>query len=131
MNRRSTAIIEDDGTDSDFTYALRNRIHELEKILNQRDWQAPSCLHLTLYETKILGLLVAKEFAEHGAIEFIIYGDREDWPLSFESTIRLILGRLRKKLKPYDIQIRNVYGSGIMMTREDIAKLSALYNILH
>lgn len=105
---------------------LREKVAQLESLLGMRS-PAPIELGLTASEARVFGVLMARERATRDAIMAALYADR---PGDEEAELKIVdvfVCKMRKKLKPFDIQIGNVWGQGYFMTPEQKQRVQALW----
>lgn len=104
--------------------ALRYQVEELRHAMGLRA-EFPRELRLTPYEARMLGLLTRRDIASKEYLFTALYAD--DWSECREpKVIEVFLSKLRKKLSPFGVTIRNDYGHGWYLSKEDKAKLKAM-----
>lgn len=103
---------------------LRERIRELEDLFTE-GWYSPSELGLGNYQTRILGLLMHKEYVTKGNLFTALYGDLDpdEWPDNPDKCIGVMICGLRKKLRRYDIHIVVKYRTGWRLLDDGKQKL--------
>ncbi len=91
---------------------LRERIAALESIL--MDCARPEMeWGLTSQEVRVFGVLVNRELATKDAIMAGLYSDRAGEEGEVEPKIvDVFVCKIRKKLKPFGVEIRTVWGQG-------------------
>lgn len=95
---------------------LRARVTQLESVMGA-EFCAPLEWRLTPSETRILGLLYARERVTKDAIMTVLY---REWGRD-EAEIKIVdvlVCKLRKKLKPFGISIQTRHGVGYGMTQD-------------
>jgi two-component system cell cycle response regulator CtrA len=90
--------------------ALKARIAALESALGQGDTKFPPEWGLTRKEEALLAALYAQPSVSKEALLELIYGDRPAKPGI--ATISVMICSLRKKMKPWHIQIGTLHGRG-------------------
>lgn len=91
---------------------LRERIAFLEAILIDCV-RLPVEWGLTQQETRVFGTLVNREVATKDAVMAALYSDRAGAEGEVEPKIvDVFVCKIRKKLKPFGIEIRTVWGQG-------------------
>ena len=102
---------------------LRERISNLEaQLFASRT--LPKEWRLTGQEAKVFGALVNKELASKDNIYFALYGDRTDGGVEMK-IIDVFICKMRKKLTPFDVIIKTVWGQGYSLderTRNEFKK---------
>jgi two-component system cell cycle response regulator CtrA len=104
---------------------LRERIAELEGLLGMT-FPYPPILGLTGSEGRMLGFLLSRDCVTRDALMVCLYGHR---PASDETEIKIVdvfICNLRKKLKPFGIDIKTQWGTGYYMTKEAKDAVAAL-----
>lgn len=91
---------------------LRERIAFLEAILIDCA-RLPMEWGLTQQETRVFGTLVNRELATKDAVMAALYSDRAGAEGEVEPKIvDVFVCKIRKKLKPFGVEIRTVWGQG-------------------
>ena len=111
---------------------LRDRIEELEEEVRQlRDLLAPSLgfprdFRLTPIEEKILSAIYARAPAvvAHECIRAAVYPDPDAAPET--NVIDVRVSSIRKKLRPYGVEIKNRWGEGLYLDRASAAIIAGL-----
>jgi DNA-binding response OmpR family regulator len=104
------------------TARLRDRVEELERLLGMRP-VLPRLWGLTRLEADVFGLLLRRQVMSHTQLfEAIWGGDSERNP----QIVQVILCKLRAKLRPLGIAIRNEYGVGYFLPPDSRAAARAL-----
>ena len=102
---------------------LRAQVRQLQDALGVGLlW--PAEWRLTVRETALLGILVAREIATYDGIMCALYGDCPDPPC--EAIIRVFIYKLRRKIAPHGITIRTRRGQGLSIPAEQRKRLRAL-----
>lgn len=105
--------------------ALRSRIRLLEETIGTRI-DVPLVFGLTGQEAKMFGILYKRELVTKQQALDALYGDR---PESDEAEIKIVdvfVCKMRKKMKPFDIQIETVWGRGYRIPAQSKATAAAL-----
>jgi two-component system cell cycle response regulator CtrA len=102
---------------------LRIRIAELEDaLMGTKHLLTPVEWQLTGSEIRVFGVLQKRELVTKEAAMAALYGNfGKD-----EAEIKIVdvfICKLRRKLKPFGIEIKTVWGQGYMLTAETRAKL--------
>jgi len=103
---------------------LREKIRALEETMGLR-LEAPLVFQLTAYESKMLGALFKCEMLTKQHAMNALYSDRVD----LEPDIKIVdvfISRLRKKLKPFAVEVETVWGQGYRMPARSKAAVAAL-----
>lgn len=104
---------------------LRERVRQLEGMLGQT-FNATRELGLTPTENKILGLLLSRtSVVSRDAIHSVLYSDRPN-DVPDLNVVNVFVSKLRRKLKPHDIQIMSERASGYYLTNATKAKLAEI-----
>lgn len=101
---------------------LRQRVADLEKVLEVAELSTPKSFRMTGSENKIFGLIVTREFASREQIMSLLYAGKI-WP--GDSTLNVFINRIRKKL-PEGIEIKNEWGAGYYMSAEHRVKVAEM-----
>lgn len=111
---------------------LLDRIAQLEELLGlTADTPSHTKLRergLAPQEAKLLGLLMQRAMVSLDAGYLALYGDLPDTeqPEGL-TTLRTIIKRLRKHLRPLGVEIKNLYGDGYLLEPDQKQKLRALW----
>lgn len=102
---------------------LEETVHRLREALTEtrllpREWK------LTPSEENVLGVLVNRELGTYEALLTALYLAKGR-PEASQKILQVFICRLRKKLEPYGIKIRTVYGRGWALSPESRASLRA------
>lgn len=95
---------------------LRDRIDQLEAAMGM-DFVAPIEWRLTTAETRVFGVLMARELATKDAIMAALYRDQA----KDEAEIKIVdvfVCKVRAKLKPFGFVIETQWGQGYFLTPE-------------
>lgn len=104
---------------------LTEKVRQLETELYGYEWEPPREFRLTAMEGRILGVLVAAERAR--SKDFLIEATRDipgvktDAP--YANVVQSKVCHLRTKLRPYGLEIENVFGRGYRLTTESRTRL--------
>lgn len=120
----SITLVNNEETDSDLVYALRQRIRDLETIIGVH-WQAPRVLNLTRSEERVLGVITARPVVSHAALYDALYSLRLNPPDPM--IVKAFIFRVRRKMAPHEITIDLRWGFGYEITPDNLARLNALY----
>ena len=97
---------------------LRERVAALEAILMDC-WQPPIEWRLTHQEALVFGVLVNRDLATKDAIMAALYAERvTDEEVPEPKITDVFICKVRKKLKPFGIEIRTVWGQGWALDAE-------------
>jgi DNA-binding response OmpR family regulator len=100
---------------------LRERVRQLEDMLGAT-FEAPIEFGLTRTENAILGLLSRVELATKETILSQLYSERPNQEPHIK-IIDVFVCKMRRKLKPFDIVVENVWGRGYMLSKASKIKL--------
>jgi len=104
------------------TERLRDRVEELERLLGMRP-VLPRALGLTPREADVFGMLLKRHLMPTTQLFEAIWGGDSDCN---SKIVDVIVCKLRAKLRPHGIAIRNQYGIGYFMTPQSKAAAHAL-----
>ncbi len=104
------------------TLKEENRL--LRAAVRNDAFHAPKEWGLTRTQTCVLGVLVARPIASREALFLALYGDRIDDAPS-DDVIYVVVTHLRRKTKPFGVQITNGYGMGWSLDEKSRAALAA------
>ncbi|MGU3666136.1 helix-turn-helix domain-containing protein [Methylobacterium sp. A49B] len=97
---------------------LRERVAFLEAILVDCA-RLPMEWGLTQQETRVFGALVNRELATKDTVMAALYSDRAGAEGEVEPKIvDVFVCKIRKKLKPFGVEIRTVWGQGYTLDPE-------------
>lgn len=97
---------------------LRERVAALEAILMDC-YRPPIEWRLTGQEARVFGVLVNREMASKDAIMAGLYAERATEEETPEiKIVDVFICKLRKKLKPFDVEIETVWGQGYALNAE-------------
>lgn len=103
---------------------LRERIAQLETLLCG-DAAPPIQLGLTPSEGLVLGLLMQRDVATKDAVMAVLYRNRG----RDEAEIKIVdvfICKMRRKLKPCEIEIKTLWGTGYALPAASKAKIKAM-----
>lgn len=104
---------------------LRERVRQLEAaLLADQEWRAPRIFNLTRTEERILAGLVARGTVSKSRLMLVLYDGRAGdapQPKIFD----VLICKLRKKLRPYDITIETIWGEGYKLSDQDYEKIKS------
>lgn len=93
---------------------LRARVRELEEAMGM-DFLAPLEFGLTGCESRVLGILLARDICTKKAIYAALYDsfidDRDREP----KIVDVFICKIRKKVRPFGVEILTVWGVGYQM----------------
>jgi hypothetical protein len=97
---------------------LRYQVAELKSVLGQnRRADFNRIFKLSPMECDFLGLLISRELVSRENFFAALYSDTADAPC--EHIPNVMLSHIRKKLKPFGINVKNRYGFGWFLFPED------------
>lgn len=106
---------------------LRARVAQLEAFLTGGNIQAPLEWGLTTSEEMVFGALASRELATKEFIMTLLYrGLQQD-----EAEIKIVdvlICKLRKKIRPFGVEIRTHWGRGFSLSAEARARLKIKHN---
>jgi two-component system cell cycle response regulator CtrA len=73
--------------------------------------------NLTESEERVMRVMISREFATKEAISAALYWDKDE-PSDAIKTIDVMVCRIRRKLKPYGIDIKTHWGRGFYLPAE-------------
>jgi two-component system cell cycle response regulator CtrA len=101
---------------------LREQVARLEELMGMTSIIAPIEFRLTPHEGRVFGVLMAREVATKDAIMASIYlAQGKD-----EAAIKIVdvfICKIRAKLKPFDIEIGTVWGTGYYLASSTKARI--------
>lgn len=100
---------------------LHEQIRQLEQVLRP-PFIAPYEWHLTKYETKILSSLLSAKFISKERLLVSLYSHYNE-PPSYR-VLDVFMVKLRKKLSPFGVVIKTVWGRGYLL--EDLEQWRSL-----
>lgn len=103
---------------------LREKIIELEELIGLRI-ETPLMLGLTGQEAKLFGILFKRDLVTKAQGMSALYSDRPNGEAEIK-IVDVFVCKMRKKLKPFDIEIETVWGQGYRMTAASKANAAAL-----
>lgn len=103
---------------------LREKIIELEELIGLRI-ETPLMLGLTGQEAKLFGILLKRDLVTKAQGMSALYSDRPNGEAEIK-IVDVFVCKMRKKLKPFDIEIETVWGQGYRMTAASKANAAAL-----
>lgn len=109
---------------------LRRRVRELEALCGM-SFEAPPILMLTGIESRMFGMLVKLPLVRKEAVMLNLYGLRADGEAAGPKIVDVIACKLRRKLKPYDINISTQWGQGYYLAATDKVRARDLLNQFH
>ncbi|MDE2577925.1 MAG: helix-turn-helix domain-containing protein [Hyphomicrobiales bacterium] len=107
---------------------LRERIRQLEHALFTSEISIPFEWKLTASEYRVFAFLLTKQVATKEALMSAMYTFRPDSEEPDAKIIDVFICKMRKKLKPFDVEIRTHWGSGYSVddaTRAKFGKRSS------
>ena len=100
---------------------LHEQLRQLKQVLTP-PFIAPYEWHLTEYETKILSSLLSAKFVSKERLFLSLYSDYNDPPT--DNNLRVLVSKLRKKLSPFGVVIKFIWGQGYLL--EDLEQWRSL-----
>lgn len=97
---------------------LRERIRQLEEALMPSNTIIPVEWQLTAAEARVFAHLTTREMATKRNIMFALYSDRIDEEPEIK-IVDVFVCKLRKKLKPFNVQINTVWGQGYSLAHRE------------
>jgi two-component system, cell cycle response regulator CtrA len=101
---------------------LLDRVEELERLIGMRP-VLPRLLGLTPREADVFGILLKRQVMSAEQLFEAIWGGDSD---CHSRIVEVVVCKLRAKLRPHGITIRNEYGAGYYMTPQSKAAAHAL-----
>lgn len=105
--------------------SLRERIAALEETLGIRI-ETPLELGLSRQESKVFGILFKRELVTKVQGLDVLYGHLPEEDEAEIKIVDVFICKMRKKLKPYKIEIETVWGQGYRMPAASKAIAQAL-----
>lgn len=116
-------------TIDDLTYKLecaQFRIEELERVVGL-DYACPLALRLSRNQARMLGLLMHKKVASKDALYTALYTDVIcDKELPESKVIDVQISHMRRKLRPFGIEIETIWGTGYALAPEAKEKINRM-----
>lgn len=91
---------------------LHERLRQMQQVLTP-PFIAPYEWHLTKYETKVLSSLLSAKFISKERLFVSLYSDYNDPPT--DNNLRVLVSKLRKKLSPFGVVIKFIWGRGYFL----------------
>lgn len=91
---------------------LHEQLRQMQQVLTP-PFIAPYEWHLTKYETKVLSSLLSAKFISKERLFVSLYRDYNDPPT--DSNLRVLVSKLRKKLSPFGVVIKFIWGQGYLL----------------
>lgn len=91
---------------------LHEQLRQMQQVLTP-PFIAPYEWHLTKYETKVLSSLLSAKFISKERLFVSLYSDYNDPPT--DNNLRVLVSKLRKKLSPFGIVIKFIWGQGYLL----------------
>ncbi len=104
---------------------LQDRVDQLEEAFGLRVRLTPPEWGLTGKERRLLGILLARELMTKSAAMTGLYEPGADDEPQMK-IIDVFICKLRKKLKPFEIEIETVWGEGYRMSAAMKARAQAM-----
>lgn len=105
--------------------ALRDKLARLEETLGIRI-ETPLVLRLTGQEAKVFGILFKRELVTKVQALDVLYGHLPEQDEAEIKIVDVFVCKMRKKLKPFEIDIETVWGQGYRMPAQSKAIAAAL-----
>ncbi|MEZ2410518.1 helix-turn-helix domain-containing protein [Bosea sp. RCC_152_1] len=103
---------------------LRDRCEFLEEAMGLTV-DAPVFLGLTKHEARLFGALLKRPMLTKTGVMATLYSERPDEEPEMK-IVDVYVCKIRKKLKPYGLEIETIWGQGYRMTEAMRAKAAAL-----
>ena len=91
---------------------LHEQLRQMRQVLTP-PFIAPYEWHLTKYETKVLSSLLSAKFISKERLFVSLYSDYNDPPT--DNNLRVLVSKLRKKLSPFGVVIKFIWGQGYLL----------------
>ena len=91
---------------------LHEQLRQMQQVLTP-PFIAPYEWHLTKYETKVLSSLLSAKFISKERLFVSLYSDYNDPPT--DNNLRVLVSKLRKKLSPFGVVIKFIWGQGYLL----------------
>lgn len=91
---------------------LHEQLRQVRQVLTP-PFIAPYEWHLTKYETKVLSSLLSAKFISKERLFVSLYSDYNDPPT--DNNLRVLVSKLRKKLSPFGVVIKFIWGQGYLL----------------
>lgn len=91
---------------------LHEQLRQLKQVLTP-PFIAPYEWHLTKYETLVLSSLLSAKFISKERLFVSLYSDYNDPPT--DNNLRVLVSKLRKKLSPFGVVIKFIWGQGYLL----------------
>jgi two-component system cell cycle response regulator CtrA len=102
----------------------RERIRQLEELLVPSSTLVPQEWMLTTKEARVFSHLTTRQIASKRTIMQALYFDQHSDDEPQEKIVDVFVCKMRKKLKPYGVQIETIWGQGYsLVDREQYAHL--------
>jgi predicted transcriptional regulator len=112
---------------------LRERVETLEFILRETETKRSNTedlllgvAHMSRTESQIMAALLDRGRASRQAIYSRIYGNRNEADQAEPKIVDVMICKLRKKLKVYDVEVNTIWGYGYELDAENARKLRAI-----
>jgi len=106
---------------------LNERLREENELLKEQNAYLRSALmgavelplewKLTKTEQRIMSVCLARDLATKEALAAALYWDKED-PADGPSNVKVHISKIRRKLKPFGIEIKTIWGQGFHVPAE-------------
>ncbi|MGE0289285.1 MAG: winged helix-turn-helix domain-containing protein [Bradyrhizobium sp.] len=106
---------------------LRERVRQLEDVLGM-SFDVPVEWGLTASEARLIGMLLRREIVSKENALLCLYQTRPD-DMADPKIIDVFICKARKKLKPFGVEIRTVWGKGYLIDAETRARINASMKI--
>lgn len=106
---------------------LREQVARLEGLMGIT-MKAPIELGLTPHEAGVFGVLMARDMVTKDMVMAAIYrnGAKDEAEIKI---VDVFVCKIRKKLKPFGIEIATIWGQGYRLTPAEKQKVRALFNL--
>lgn len=104
---------------------LQEQILQLKAMLVPHI-EPPRHWKLTPLQTRLFQCIAARDVADKHFIWFSLYGDRHDDEVPEEKIVDVLVCNIRKKVKPFGVNIETVWGRGYsLQNRKSYSELAA------
>ena len=104
---------------------LRDRLFMLEAALGF-DIEIPPQLKLSRSEGRLLAVLLKRDFVGKDQAGYFLYAQRPDCEIPTSKTVEVFLHHIRRKLRPYNIEIQTKFSEGYWMDEVNKTALRTL-----
>lgn len=105
---------------------LRERVRQLEKRLGESATEIPIELCLSPHESAMLAHMMGRKMCSKNDLMAALYGNLPDVDEPEIKIVDVFICKIRKKLKPFQIEIKTVWGRGFALPAASKQKLRDL-----